>query len=130
MLTLRFAFIVSACICATSRAEDGDDVKEHISILQTRARVQGSIQTSGWNWVVGDGQGGSEQHIGSAASLEACETMCLEKAATDSTINGCTYSNNGGTGCFVEKGMTGSNGNSAWQTSSLGPLPPTPAPTP
>jgi hypothetical protein len=32
------------------------------------------------------------------------------------TANGVTYSNTGGTACYAEFGMTGSNGNPTWQT--------------
>ena len=60
----------------------------------------------------GDGYGGSERHLGSASSAEACVVMVRER---EPTANGATYPVGGGTSCFAEFGMTHAGGTS-WQT--------------
>merc|ERR1719206_1401838 len=56
-----------------------------------------------WNWVLGDGYGAdcTEEDIGQAPDRSTCENMCLEAAKSDPRINGCTYSNTGGTRCIA-----------------------------
>merc|ERR1719199_217740 len=84
-----------------------------------------------WNWVGGDGTGGSESGLGSYPTRHACANACLQAAESDPSINGCTYSATGGTSCYAEKGMTGTNGSPSWVSTYLGAgAHPTPSPTP
>ena len=63
--------------------------------------------------MMGDGEGGSEEGVGDAASTMECVNMVMTQKPE---ANGATYSNNGGQGCYAEFGMTGANGSDGWQT--------------
>jgi hypothetical protein len=64
-------------------------------------------------FMMGDGEGGSEEGVGDAASTMECVNMVMTQKPE---ANGATYSNNGGQGCYAEFGMTGANGSDGWQT--------------
>ena len=82
-------------------------------------------------YVVGDGDGGSEAHIGEFPTAEACARQVYDRHPT---ANGATYSAGGAAGsCYAEYGMTQPNENAAWQTCFFGgwpPLSPKPPPPP
>ena len=62
----------------------------------------------------GDGIGGSESYIGDAGSARECMQMV---ASQQPSANGATYCNQDDcTRCYAEFGMTGNNGNAAYQT--------------
>ena len=64
-------------------------------------------------FVPGDGTGGSESWVGDAPDAQACAAMVQ---AQQPAANGATYSNDGGTACYAEFGMTGSNDSNGWQS--------------
>lgn len=60
------------------------------------------------------GTGGTEEGVGNANSESECVSMIRQMRPA---ANGATYSAPGqGTNCYAEFGMTGGNGNAAWQT--------------
>ena len=72
-----------------------------------------SYTVPGCDFVVGDGIGSSEIEVGQADSSDECAASVYE---THPSANGATYSNDGGTSCYAEFGVTSNNGNTAWQT--------------
>ena len=64
-------------------------------------------------FVAGDGTGGTEESVGAANSMQECAQLVLD---TSADANGATFSATGGTGCYAEFGMTGSNGSASWVT--------------
>lgn len=83
--------------------------------------------TSGCVFGPGDGTGGTEANVGDAATAAECTAMVLREQPD---ANGVTFSNTGGTGCYAEFGMTGSNDNESWQTCMLTDTTPSPPPPP
>jgi hypothetical protein len=84
----------------------------------TEANTSGSWQTCLFvpgfcDWMPGDGVGGTESFVGTAADVQEC-TALVQAEAPDA--NGATYSNTGGTQCYAEFGMNGPNDSTAWQT--------------
>ena len=59
------------------------------------------------------GTGGTESGVGAADSPQACAALVQAEAPS---ANGATFSNQGGTGCYAEFGMTGSNDSNGWQS--------------
>ena len=59
------------------------------------------------------GAGGTESAAGDADSPQKCAALVQAEAPS---ANGATYSNTGGTACYAEFGMTGSNDSSGWQS--------------
>ena len=65
-------------------------------------------------FVTGDGTGGSEKHLGTAANREQCIGMVKSR---EPTANGATFPNRRGSGsCYAEFRMTGPNSSTSWQT--------------
>ena len=75
----------------------------------------GELNVAGCVFGMGDGTGGTETSLGSAASEAECVTLVQSQQPT---ANGATYQNDGDL-CFAEFGMTGRNDNAGWQTCSL-----------
>ena len=59
------------------------------------------------------GTGGTESAAGDADSPQKCAALVQAEAPS---ANGATYSNTGGTACYAEFGMTGSNDSNGWQS--------------
>eukprot|EP01043_Picozoa_sp_COSAG02_P040220 COSAG02_NODE_3236_length_7125_cov_3.709081_1_plen_704_part_10 len=75
-------------------------------------------------FVVGDGTGGTESMVGTAAGAMDCAALVLDTAPE---ANGATYSATGSsTNCYAEFGMTGANGSTSWQTCMFPPEGPPP----
>jgi len=70
-------------------------------------------QCEGGHYVTGDGVGGTENYIGTAASPQECVQMVDEQCPT---ANGATLASQGSGRCYCEFGMTGTNENGVWQT--------------
>ena len=65
-------------------------------------------------YVIGDGTGGTEKELGTAANREACIKMVKSR---EPSANGATCSKGlGPCKCYAEFGMTGSDGSASWQT--------------
>jgi hypothetical protein len=95
--------------------------------------MTGRNDNAGWNtcilvpdiceYVAGDGVGGTESYVGSAASEVECVNMVLAFSDVYSTNgltpNGATYPTDGGDACYAEFGMTGVDDYAGWQTCQL-----------
>jgi len=64
-------------------------------------------------YVIGDGIGGTETHIGSASSDEECIAMVQAQCPE---ANGATLPTGGSGGCYCEFGMNGVNSNTVWKS--------------
>ena len=99
-------FASSTCGTTTSQVSALSQAKHRSSEAQIPS-------INGCAFVPGDGIGGSDSWVGDAPNAQACAAMVQ---AQQPTANGATYSNDGGTACYAEFGMTGSNDSSGWQS--------------
>ena len=115
----------SAVVRFENDSPDGDNSFFVDAVTVTAAPGGGALSCE---FEPGDGIGGSETSIGEAPTAQACMQMVHQQQPE---ANGVTYSNTGGTACYAEFGMTGNNGNAAWQTCLMtGAGAPVPAPPP
>merc|ERR1719503_401638 len=81
-------------------------------------QFEGSVPTpiaecDGGTYLLGDGTGGHETHIGSAATPEECVAMVHQQCPG---ANGATLPTSGSGGCYCEYSMTGVNSATSWQS--------------
>ena len=75
----------------------------------------GELDVTGCVFGMGDGIGGTETQVGTAASEAECVTLVM---TSQPDANGATYQVDG-EACYAEFGMTGKNGNEGWQSCSF-----------
>jgi len=98
-----------------------------VPVAEPEPPVNTLSQCDGGSFLTGDGVGGHETNIGTAASAEECVAMVREQCPE---ANGATLPTSGSGGCYCEFGMTGVNTSPSWQSCNfLAPPEESPPPT-
>jgi len=98
-----------------------------VPVAEPEPPVNTFSQCDGGSFLTGDGVGGHETNIGTAASAEECVAMVREQCPE---ANGATLPTSGSGGCYCEFGMTGVNTSPSWQSCNfLAPPEESPPPT-
>ena len=73
------------------------------------------------NWARGDGQGGSEEHIGTVTNAAECVVKCYSRKRNGKFANGATIDSATQKSCYCEYGQTGRNSASNWKNTFIRP---------